>query len=326
MSALWAIVLDTWRQSRQQVVFMILVGMLGLIALGSIIAAKPISRTDDDGVVREHVTLLGAEGSDAFLEEGWVLLYSSTLMVQSAEADEAIDPFSEEGQKLQQELIEVANQAARMAPKQRGVEVMLFGVATMVFSLSMMLFIAAASGYYPAMLEAGAIDIVLAKPLARWQVFFGKFLGGLALYSAALAACYLLIFVGFGLRTGVWHPAIALILPLQIFAAACIYALIGLIGLLRRSATLAMVLGYVYYVVVDGIVSVFSNLPFDVPWMKTTRTILRATVPNFDSIKSAATMSVINVPAIDWQPILVAGVWLIASLGLGWWKFQKTDY
>ncbi|MFV8749059.1 ABC transporter permease subunit [Nannocystaceae bacterium ST9] len=325
MTAMWAIIVDTWRQSRQQVVFIIMVGLLWLIALAAVVVAQPVEVRDEDGHVSEHVGLIGTEDSHLFLEEAWIGLYSSTLMFQY-EGDERPDPFGEEGQKLQSDLLEAANEAARIDPKRRGVEVLLFGVATMVFSLSMMLFIAAASGYFPAMLESGAIDIVLAKPLERWKIYLGKYLGGLALYAVAVASTYLLLFVGIGVRTGVWHGALALVLPMQLFAAATLFALLGLLGVVSRSTSLGMTLGYVYYLVVDSIVSVLTMFPFQVAWMQNLQKFLRAFVPNFDQIKSAAIYSVINVPAIDWQPIAVAASWLLISLGLGYAKFHRTDY
>jgi ABC-type transport system involved in multi-copper enzyme maturation permease subunit len=176
------------------------------------------------------------------------------------------------------------------------------------------------------MLEAGAVDIVLAKPLERWKIYLGKYIGGLALYTVAVGSTYLLVFIGFGVRTGVWHGAIALVLPLQVFAAATLFALLGLVGVIWRSSTLAMILGYAYYIVVDSIVSLLTMPIFQVGWMQSLSKFLRAFVPNFDSIKSAATLSVINAPAIDWQRIGVAAAWLVISLGLGYWKFRRTDY
>jgi ABC-type transport system involved in multi-copper enzyme maturation permease subunit len=206
------------------------------------------------------------------------------------------------------------------------VEVLLYGVSSIVFSLSMLLFIAAASGYFPAMLEAGAVDIVLAKPLERWRIYLGKYLGGLALYTVAVASTYLLLFFGIGLRTGVWCGALALVLPLQLLAAATLFALLSLIGVIWRSSTLCMILGYAYYVVVDSIVTFMTVFPFQVDWLQKLQWFLRAFVPNFDHIKNAATLSVINVPAVDWRPISVAASWLLISLALGYAKFRRTDY
>ncbi len=326
MSALWAIILDTWRQSRQQVVFMIMAGLLGLIALGAVVVAQPVEIADEEGQVREHVSLLGIEGSELFLEEAWLGIYSSTIFMQFDDTEERPDPFSEEGQALQGELLDVAAQADRIEPKRRGVEVLLVAVASAVFSLSMLLFIGAASGYFPAMLEAGAIDIVLAKPLERWKIYLGKYLGGLALYTVAVGSTYLLLFIGIGLRTGIWHPAIAMVLPMQLLAAAALFALLALAGVVWRSATLSMILGYVYYIVVDSIVSLLTIIPFKVAWLQSLQKLVRTFVPNFDQIKASATRSVINVPTIDWQAIAVVATWLVVSLGLGYWKFRRTDY
>jgi len=146
------------------------------------------------------------------------------------------------------------------------------------------------------------------------------------LFTAAIVGCYLILFVLMGVRTGVWHPALFLVMPLQVIAAATLYALLALIGVLSRKTNLCMILGYVYYLVVDSVLSILLAIPFKAEWIDTLQKVLRWMLPNFDRIKSAATLSVINTPAMDWQPVIVACVWIALSLGLGYWRFSKTDY
>lgn len=324
MGALRAIITDTWRQSRQQVVFMIMIGLLLILAIVPVVLAKPMVIENEAGEQVEHVTILGYEGSEEALETAWAAAYGQSVMMTTD--GEQPDPFSPEGQKMQEELLEIAELEANTPPKQRGVEAFVMIVSGFVFSVSMMLFIAASAGYFPSMLEAGAIDIVLAKPLERWKVYLGKYLGGLALFTAAIVGAYMILFVGLGVRTGVWHPAIFLVMPLQLVAAATLFALLALIGVVSRSSTLCMILGFVYYLVVDSVLSVLMIVPFDIPWLETTQKVIRWTIPNFDQIKSAATLSVINMPAMNWQPVAVACAWIVLSLGLGYWKFKRTDY
>ncbi|NVB43372.1 ABC transporter permease [Pseudenhygromyxa sp. WMMC2535] len=328
MSALWAIVTDTWRQSRQQIVFLIMVGVLALLALLPPLVAGPTTIEDElTGEQVEHLRLFGKEGTEDLLEGAWAAVYGQSVMfARGDEESGAIDPFSEEGQALQEEMLEIAELAENTSPLRRGVEVLVMSVSSFVFSVSMMLFIAAASGYFPSMLEAGGIDIVLAKPLERWKIYLGKYFGGLALFTVAIVGTYLLLFVGIGIRTGIWHPAVFLVMPLQILAAATLYALMALLGLYSRKANLSMILAYVYYIVVDSIVSMLIALPFDIAWLEKVKSVLRWTMPNFDRIKSAATLSVINTPAMDWQPILIAAAWIVLATGLGLWRFQRTDY
>jgi ABC-type transport system involved in multi-copper enzyme maturation permease subunit len=324
MGALLAIVADTWRQSRQQAVFLIMVALLGLTVLFSIGLVHTVEVTEEDGAVVEKVALHGIDDTGDFLSTAWMGLYSSSIILSASKED--MDPFSEEGQRMQEQLLEAAEHQAQTPVKRRGAEALIWGVGFAIYVISMLLFIAACAGYFPAMLEAGAIDIVLAKPLERWKIFFGKYLGGLALFSAALFGAYALLFFGLGVRTGVWHPAIFRVMPLQLLSAATLFGLIALIGVIRGSTALAMIVGYVGYLVVDKIMQAIMFLPFGSERWRNTQELLQLTVPNFVRVRDTALFSVINAPAIDWQPVLVMFAWMLISLGLGYWAFWRRDW
>lgn len=326
MGALRAIIADTWRQSRQQVVFLIMLVILALTALTTVGLAHTVQATDEAGASVERVALHGWSASDELLTEAWAGLYSRTIMAEYMDEGETVDPFSEEGQELQQKLFDFAAVEAQTEPKRRGVETLIWGVSLAVYMTSMMLFIAACAGYFPALLETGAVDIVLAKPLERWQIFLGKYLGGMALFTAALLGTYALLFVGLGLRTGVWHPAIFMVMPLQVLSAGTLFALIALLGVIRGSTALAMIVGYGYYLIVDKIMQVLLFAKFGSEEWQATQKLLRAGIPNFVSVRDTALMSIINAPAIDWQPVLVMFTWMLLSLGIGYWVFHRRDF
>ena len=324
MGPLLAIIADTWRQSRQQVVFLIMLGALALTVLVSVALTHTIEGHEPDGTIVEKVAVHGIDDEGQLLTSAWMGLYSSTLM-RELETDD-LDPFSEEGQRMQEELMKVAELQAQTSAKQRGVEVLIYALGFAIYAISMLLFIAASAGYFPALLEAGAIDIVLAKPLERWRIFFGKYLGGMALFGAALFGAYALLFFGLGLRTGIWHPAIFRVMPLQLLSAATLFGLIALLGVLRGSTALAMIVGYIGYVLVDKIMRVLLFVPFGSERWQSTQELLRTVIPNFAQVRETALLSVINAPATDWQPVFVMLAWLLLSLGLGYWVFYRRDY
>ena len=47
MNAILGIVIDTWRQSRQQVVFMIMLGLLLITSITAVVLANPVDVTDE---------------------------------------------------------------------------------------------------------------------------------------------------------------------------------------------------------------------------------------------------------------------------------------
>jgi ABC-type transport system involved in multi-copper enzyme maturation permease subunit len=257
-------------------------------------------------------------------------IYAQAILLES---DAPLDPFSidPETEERAMEALQRAEAQTDTSLARRSVEVMLYGVAGIIFTVSMLLFLAASAGYIPNMLEAGAIDIVLAKPVDRLKIWLGKYLGGLALYAAAISAAYFVIFVGVGLHTGVWVGRLFLVMPLQVFCAGVLFAIIAALGVVSRSSTLCLVVGLLFYLVIDSVVG--SLISFermgmlrDWPSLETVGRAMRYTLPNFGLLKESATASVLQMPLMQWQPFLVALAWLFAALGFGYWRFSRTDY
>lgn len=327
MNALRAIVIDTWKQSRQQAVFLVMLALLAVMGLGAVIVPQPFDQPDGS----TRVGFVWSDEPSPLLEEMWAGIYVQTLLIDGGQAPDLLDPEAAEESRDAFEEAAQKVEAMDVPMDQRAVESMLSLLTSFVFTLSMLLFLAACSGYYPNMLEAGAVDIVLARPVDRLRIFLGKYVGGLALYGAAILALYVFVYIGVGLRTGVWAWRLFLAIPLQIFSAGVLYAILAALGVIKRSATLCMVVGLLFYLVVDSVVGGLiqaqrMGMFAEMPWMDGIAGTMRATLPNFDLLKANATASVLNMPLMEWQPFLVASAWLLLALGIGYWRFSKTDY
>jgi ABC-type transport system involved in multi-copper enzyme maturation permease subunit len=82
---------------------------------------------------------------------------------------------------------------------------------------------------FPPEFESRTIYPLLAKPVARETVLFGKYLGALAASVSALACFYLAYMLLIGVRQGVWCP---LILAQAFVLHACFLVMITALGLL----------------------------------------------------------------------------------------------
>lgn len=379
MSAFLAIVGDTWRQSKAQVVFILMMVMLGLVSLTTL--AVPKVFTLEDGT--EVLGIFLQENPKSGLESEWDGAYKAALArdqdrenrlripredvlaaereyrkaakeveelkVRGATETELVDKQSAaiEKQKTLQTKLEsykelkdeldkqvdeqLEKRSKNTTPLRKGVELWLYNAVEYLFKFSMWLFIAACAGYFPNMLAAGAIDVLVAKPIERYKIFLGKYIGGLVLYSVVLFAAYVIVFVGTGIRTGVWHIQLFGALPLTIYSVALLYAVVLLIGVLTRSTAFSIVIGYVYYFVIDSIISVIGALGelelFEgVGWIESVSFWARNLFPGFGRLEDSAAAAVVNVPVFDWQPILVALAWTTGCLGLAYWRFHKLDF
>lgn len=334
MTAFWAIVMDTWRQSRQQVVFLLMVGLLLLVALLGTFVVKTVEVDGED-----RVSLIGMDEPAVMLEDLWTATYAGTLLRDgdglSAMGDPEMSP-EERQEQLDRQLeatMKTAEAEANTSLLRRGAEMYLSFIAGLVFTVSMLVFLGVSAGYYPAMLESGAVDIVLSKPIDRLRIYLGKYVGGLVLFTLAIAGCYLVLFFGVGLRLGVWMPRVFLLLPLQVFSAAVLFAMIAAVGVYTRSSTLSLVIGYGVYIVIDsGLNALFqaqkSAALFGGEdwWFFKMVDVAGYLLPNFGQLKQAAVTSVLNMPLMEWRPVIVGGVWAVLFLGLGYFRFHRSDY
>jgi len=107
--------------------------------------------------------------------------------------------------------------------------------------VGVVLMIIATAGSFPAFMQRGAIDVVLAKPLARRRLFIYKYLAGLVFVFVQGVFFTLLTFLVMGLRWGVWAPGYLLSAPLLVLLFSYLYCVSVAVAVKTRS-TIAAVL------------------------------------------------------------------------------------
>lgn len=205
------------------------------------------------------------------------------------------------------------------------------GVMWLVFTVTMLLFIAASASYFPGMLAAGAVDVVVSRPVSRLRIFLGRYFGGLVLYAAIVFGTAGLLWLAMGLRVGYWPTRVFLGASLLFFAGSVIYALLAFLGVLTRSTPLGIIIGLVYYFVIDSVLNGFYTIKAlgafeDYPTVESIADGMRTIFPNFGQLKETSQYAILTMPYIDWTPVYTGGIWLVASLALGYWVFRRKDY
>lgn len=180
----------------------------------------------------------------------YVLLGISTLVLLGALVSLSSD-VSDEGVILKvfgnpisppMQLDEVAQQVfAIQSGLARGlfVGIMLFGVF-------------ATAGVIPDSLEKGTVDLYLSKPLARWQLLLGKYLGCVAVMFAMILYFIGGIWLGFGVRIGVWNGQFLFSSLTMSFMFACIFSMVLFLGVLFRNAAIPIIGAFIYLMIIDN--------------------------------------------------------------------------
>ncbi len=105
----------------------------------------------------------------------------------------------------------------------------------------------------PQTFEAGAIDLLLSKPVSRPLLFLTKFAGGCAFML--IIAAYMLagLWLVVGLRQQIWYPALLWCLPIFLFVFAVYYGVSALAGVIWRNTIVSIVVTFLFWAVCWGL-------------------------------------------------------------------------
>jgi ABC-type transport system involved in multi-copper enzyme maturation permease subunit len=109
-------------------------------------------------------------------------------------------------------------------------------------SLGLLLALVWTAGFLPTFLEASAASVLLAKPVGRWQLLVGKYLGVLTFVGFQVVLFVVSTWLALGLRTSVWDMTYWWCIPLLVLQFAVLYSFSVLLAVTTRS-TVACVFG-----------------------------------------------------------------------------------
>jgi ABC-type transport system involved in multi-copper enzyme maturation permease subunit len=128
--------------------------------------------------------------------------------------------------------------------------VVIQGVMSLVLGwLGVLLMIVATADFFPAMMERGAIDVVLSKPIPRWKLFLFKYLGSLTFVLMQASLFIVLTFLVMWLRWGIWTPGYLMCIPLLVLLFSYLYCISVYVGVNTRSTVAAILLSVVAWAV-----------------------------------------------------------------------------
>jgi len=127
---------------------------------------------------------------------------------------------------------------------------------TALGGMGVLLSIIATASFFPTFLERGAIDVVLSKPMPRWKLFLGRYLGGMVFIGVQATIFVALTFLVVGLRWGVWLPGYLLAIPLVVLLFSYLYCISALIAVVTRSTVAAVLLTMLAWMAFTGVQSV----------------------------------------------------------------------
>lgn len=203
----------------------------------------------------------------------------------------------------------------------------LFIVAPL-FGGGLFLSIFSASSFIPNMLEKGNVDLLLSKPIARWQLIIGKFVGGVLIVFLNIAYLILSIWLLIGIKFAIWDLTFLYSILTISFAFAVLYSLIILIGILTQSSVLAMMLSYLIFFILSPILNARDNISLFInnSVFNSIMDVLYYIVPQTSELGSITTELSMGYGISSIQPFIFSSIFLVLILYLSIIIFGKKDF
>jgi hypothetical protein len=121
--------------------------------------------------------------------------------------------------------------------------VLAWGVAD---TLGILLALVFTAGFLPSFLDPAAATVLLTKPVPRWAMLLGKYIGVVILVFLQATVFVVGTWLALGLKTGVWSAAYLMCIPLLLLQFAVFFSVSVLLAVLTRS-TVACVFGTILF-------------------------------------------------------------------------------
>jgi ABC-type transport system involved in multi-copper enzyme maturation permease subunit len=128
-------------------------------------------------------------------------------------------------------------------------QVIAFVVSRLVGNIGVFIALLVTASIVPQMLDAGAIDLLLSKPVSRPLLFLSKFVGGCVFIL--LNAVFLIfgLWLIFGLRFNLWSSGLLWTIPVFVFVFAIYYSVSTFAAVIWRNAVVSIVVSILFWAV-----------------------------------------------------------------------------
>ena len=201
------------------------------------------------------------------------------------------------------------------------------GIAVFLYTWGMLLSVFASSGLVPSLLEPGRIELLLSKPVPRWHLLMGRYLGNLLVVSLNIAYLVLGVWIIFGVKTGIWSARFLYAIPTTIFIFAVLLCVVVLVGVAFESSALATMVTAGLMVMSpvlaqkDTVEKLLSS-----EWSRLLWRWLYYVVPKIQDIGRSTMNLVRDNKGFDLAPFWSSAAFAAVMLAAGLYVFSKRDF
>ncbi len=180
------------------------------------------------------------------------------------------------------------------------------GLAGGLFTGIILFGIFATAGVIPDALEKGTVDLYLSKPIARWELLLGKYLGAVVAIFVNVLYFMLGAWLIFGLKCHLWDFRIFVATLTITYMFACLYAIVAFLAVMTRNTAVSIILVYLYLFVIGPILQTREATLY----LLSENTVYRGVVdglyyvfPQVDAMRASGARQLL-LQEMDWKPFV----------------------
>lgn len=200
-------------------------------------------------------------------------------------------------------------------------------IAGLLYGFGMLLAILASAGLIPTIFEPGRIELLLSKPIERWHILLGRYLGNLLVIALNIFYPVLSLWIIFGVKTGVWTAGFLWGSVLTLFMFAVYLSVILLVGVVWESAVVATMVTFgmiILSIILFNKTTIERLLSSE--WSRNIVRGLYYLLPKVVDVGQILGRIVQEKPIESWMPVWSTALFGMACLGSGLWLFQRRNF
>jgi ABC-type transport system involved in multi-copper enzyme maturation permease subunit len=200
-------------------------------------------------------------------------------------------------------------------------------IAAFLFTAGMFLAVFASAGLIPAVFEPGRIELLLSKPVERYHILLGRYIGNVLVIASNIFYLVLAVWLIFGMKTGVWTRGFLWSSVLIVFIFSVLLTVVLLVGVLWESAVVSTMVTFAIMMMSPILAQqrILERL-LTSEWSRNIMRGLYYALPKVFDVGRIARELVLGNPIAGWMPIWSSALFGVVILSSGLYVFARRNY
>lgn len=203
--------------------------------------------------------------------------------------------------------------------------------ALAICAATLFLGIFATAGIIPSMMEKGAIDLLLSKPLSRTKLILGRALGGIIAIFVNLILFTTAIWALYGFASGVWYmPFLYWTIAISGFSYLVVYSGVMLMNVISESWVLPLSLAYAHIMILSSILASRETMLYSMIQNGLLRRVIDGIyylLPQTADLGQKILLEGVSRGSISvMEPLVQGAIFAVVMTAAAVWRFNRKDF